>query len=82
MALFGARFLIEFLKTNGVIEGFPLLKGQLLSLPLIIGGLVIIWLARKEKFPQGPFPHGEVKAINDRWDEKAAKDSKNKKKGK
>ena len=82
VALFGARFLIEFLKTNGVIEGFPLLKGQLLSLPLIIGGLVIIWLARKEKFPQGPFPHGEVKAINDRWDEKAAKDSKNKKKGK
>ena len=82
VALFGARFLIEFLKTNGVIEGFPLLKGQLLSLPLIIGGLVIIWLARKEKFPQGPFPHGEVKAINDRWDEKAAKDGKNKKKGK
>ena len=82
VALFGARFLIEFLKTNGVIEGFPLLKGQLLSLPLIIGGLIIIWLARKEKFPQGPFPHGEVKAINDRWDEKAAKDSKNKKKGK
>lgn len=82
VALFGARFLIEFLKTNGVIEGCPLLKGQLLSLPLIIGGLVIIWLARKEKFPQGPFPHGEVKAINDRWDEKAAKDSKNKKKGK
>ena len=82
VALFGARFLIEFLKTNGVIEGFPLLKGQLLSLPLIIGGLILIWLARKEKFPQGPFPHGEVKAINDRWDEKAAKDSKNKKKGK
>ena len=80
VALFGARFLIEFLKTNGVIEGFPLLKGQLFSLPLIVGGLVIIWLARRGKLPQGPFPQGEVKAITDKWDEKAAKDSKKNKK--
>ena len=61
VALFGARFLIEFVKTNGVVEGIPLLKGQLLSIPFIIGGLVIVWLSRRDKFPQGPFPQGEKK---------------------
>lgn len=74
VALFGARFLIEFLKTNGVIEGSPLLKGQWLSLPLIVGGFVIVCLARRGKLPQGPFPQGEVKAITDKWDKKAEKE--------
>lgn len=74
VALFGARFLIEFVKTNGVVDGSPLLMGQLLSLPLIVGGLVIAWLGYKEKFPQGPFPQGEVKEITRRWDEKAEKE--------
>ena len=64
VALFGARFLIEFVKTNGVVEGIPLLKGQLLSIPFIIGGLVIVWLSRRDKFPQGPFPQGEKKKSN------------------
>ena len=83
VALFGARFLIEFVKTNGVVEGVPLLMGQILSLPLILGGLVIAWLAHKGKFPQGPFPHGEVKEITDKWDEKIAKaEAKKKKKNK
>jgi prolipoprotein diacylglyceryl transferase len=59
VALFGARFLIEFVKTNGVIEGSVLLKGQWLSIPFIAGGLVIAWLAAKGKLPQGAFPHGE-----------------------
>jgi prolipoprotein diacylglyceryl transferase len=59
VALFGARFLIEFVKTNGVIEGSALLMGQWLSIPFIVGGLVIAWLAAKEKLPQGAFPKGE-----------------------
>ena len=79
VALFGARFLIEFVKTNGVIEGFPLLKGQLLSLPLIIGGFVIVWLARRGKLAQAAFPQGEVKAITAKWDEKARKEEAKKK---
>lgn len=61
VALFGVRFLIEFVKTNGVVEGSPLLMGQWLSLPFIVGGLVIAILACKERSPQGPFPWGEKK---------------------
>ena len=61
VALFGVRFLIEFVKTNGVVDGSPLLMGQWLSFPFIIGGFVITWLARRNKLPQGPFPKGEVK---------------------
>ena len=80
VALFGARFLIEFVKTNGVIEGFPLLKGQLLSLPLIVGGLVIVWLAYKGKFAQAAFPQGEVKAVTARWDERIKKEQMKKQK--
>lgn len=66
VALFGARFLIEFVKTNGVIEGSVLLKGQWLSIPFIIGGLVIAWLAHKEKLPQAVFPKGEKKPIKEK----------------
>ncbi len=61
VALFGARFLIEFVKTNGVVDGSALLLGQWLSIPFIVGGLVIAWLADKGKLPQGPFPWGELK---------------------
>ena len=81
VALFGMRFLIEFVKTNGVIEGSVLLKGQWLSIPFILGGLVIAWLAHKEKLPQGPFPQGEVEAIVAKWDKQDAKE-KNKKNAK
>ena len=83
VALFGVRFLIEFVKTNGVIEGSMLLKGQWLSIPFIIGGLVIAWLAAKEKLPQGAFPQGENKAVLTKWkaaDEKENNNKKNKKK--
>ena len=63
VALFGARFLIEFVKNDqvGFEAGMTLNMGQLLSLPFIVGGLVIAWLANKEKLPQGVFPKGEVK---------------------
>lgn len=65
VALFGARFLIEFVKTNGVVEGSALLMGQWLSLPFIAGGLVVAWLASKEIIPQGPFPKGETNRFAD-----------------
>lgn len=73
VALFGARFLIEFVKTNGVIEGSVLLKGQWLSIPFILGGLAITWLARRDKLPQGPFPQGEVKEIVAKWEKEKKK---------
>ena len=61
VALFGVRFLIEFVKNDQVDfeAGLALNMGQLLSLPFIAAGLVIAWLSHKEKFPQGPFPKGE-----------------------
>lgn len=76
VALFGVRFLIEFVKNNQVDfeAGMALNMGQLLSLPFIAAGLVIAWLSRKEKFPQGAFPKGEVKNIVAKWDEKAAEE--------
>ena len=82
VALFGARFLIEFVKTNGVIEGSALLKGQWLSIPFIVGGFVIAWLSHKEKLPQGVFPKGENPKIVAKWKERdlkeqASKDKKN-----
>jgi phosphatidylglycerol---prolipoprotein diacylglyceryl transferase len=51
MALvFGTRFLIEFIKEPqvGFEKGMSLNMGQLLSIPLIIAGLVLIFLARKK----------------------------------
>ena len=62
VALFGVRLLIEFVKNDQVDfeAGMALNMGQLLSIPFLVGGLVIAWLAAKEKFPQGAFPWGEV----------------------
>ena len=62
VALFGVRFLIEFVKNDQVDfeAGMALNMGQILSLPFIIGGLAIAILARQEKLPQGPFPKGEI----------------------
>lgn len=81
VALFGARFLIEFVKTNGVIEGSVLLKGQWLSIPFIVGGLVIAWLARREKLPQGAFPQGELpEVVREHKERDAKRESKEKKK--
>ena len=62
VALFGVRFLIEFVKNDQVdFEADMVLNmGQMLSLPFILGGLVIAWFARNEKLPQGSFPKGET----------------------
>ena len=78
VALFGARLLIEFVKNDQVDfeAGMLLNMGQLLSLPFIIGGLVIAWLAHKEKLPQGPFPKGENALIVAKWKEKDIKSKK------
>ena len=61
VALFGARLLVEFVKNDqvGFEAGMALNMGQLLSLPFIVGGLAIAWLARRDRLPQGPFPKGE-----------------------
>jgi len=67
VALFGMRLLIEFVKNDqvGFEAGMVLNMGQLLSLPFIVGGLAIAWLAHKEKLPQGPFPKGEKHVFKD-----------------
>lgn len=80
VALFGARFMIEFVKTNGVVGNSPLLMGQWLSLPLIAGGLVIAWLAHKGKLPQGPFPQGESPKVLASRKAKEAKEARKKQK--
>ena len=61
VALFGVRFLIEFVKNDQVDfeAGMALNMGQLLSIPFILGGLTIAWYAHQDKFPQGSFPKGE-----------------------
>ena len=81
VALFGMRLIIEFVKNDQVDfeAGMVLNMGQLLSIPFIVVGLVIAYLARKEKFPQGPFPQGEVKTITAKWDEKEKKEKEKKK---
>lgn len=63
VALFGVRFLIEFVKNDQVDfeAGMALNMGQILSLPFIFGGLAIAWLAHNSKLPQGAFPKGEKK---------------------
>lgn len=68
VALFGVRLLIEFVKNDQVDfeAGMALNMGQLLSLPFIIVGLTIAWLASKEKLPQGPFPKGEKVNIKEK----------------
>ncbi len=52
IGLFTARFFIEYVKEPQVAfeQGMPLNMGQLLSLPFIIGGLIlIIWSVKKGK---------------------------------
>jgi prolipoprotein diacylglyceryltransferase len=47
--VFGMRFLIEFLKEpqEGFEKSMILNLGQLLSIPLIIAGAILVWLATK-----------------------------------
>lgn len=48
---FGLRFLYEFLKENQVAfeEDMPLNMGQILSIPLVIAGLIILFKSLKKK---------------------------------
>ncbi len=50
--LFTVRFFIEFLKEPqvGFEEHMLLNMGQLLSIPFIIGGIVILWFSKKGRF--------------------------------
>lgn len=73
IALWGVRLLIEFVKNDQVDfeAGMTLNMGQLLSLPFILAGVVLIIISRRGTLPQGPFPKGEKITFDD---------SKNKKK--
>jgi phosphatidylglycerol---prolipoprotein diacylglyceryl transferase len=48
--VFGSRFFIEFIKENQSVfeSGLPLNMGQLLSIPFVLGGIWLIWNARKK----------------------------------
>lgn len=66
IALFGVRFLIEFVKSNGIIEGFPLKMGQLLSIPFVLLGVVFVVLAHKNKLPNNAFLTPDHKPLPER----------------
>lgn len=72
IALWGVRLLIEFVKNDQVDfeAGMTLNMGQLLSIPFILSGIVILWLSHRETFPQGPFPKGEKVKFEDKKDKK------------
>lgn len=57
VALFGMRFLIEFVKEEQVAfeKGMMLDMGQWLSLPFILGGLVLVYLSHKKRLPEDIF---------------------------
>ncbi|MBR1793410.1 MAG: prolipoprotein diacylglyceryl transferase [Bacteroidales bacterium] len=57
VALFGARFLIEFVKEEQVAfeQGMALDMGQWLSIPFIMGGLVLVWMSHKGRLPEETF---------------------------
>lgn len=57
VALFGMRFLIEFVKEEQVAfeRGMVLDMGQWLSLPFIIGGLLLVFLSHRGRLPEAPF---------------------------
>ena len=49
IGIFGMRFLIEFFKENQVAfeQNMTLNMGQLLSIPLVLGGIYFVWRSRK-----------------------------------
>ncbi|MBR1849778.1 MAG: prolipoprotein diacylglyceryl transferase [Bacteroidales bacterium] len=61
VALFGMRFLIEFVKEDQVAfeDGMLFNMGQLLSIPFIIGGLAIVWLSKHNKLPETTFTNNK-----------------------
>ncbi len=60
IALFGMRLLIEFVKENQVDfeNGMLLDMGQLLSIPFIVGGIVMVWLSYTGRLSDKAFPEG------------------------
>jgi prolipoprotein diacylglyceryl transferase len=56
IVLFAARMAIEFIKEVqvGFEQDMWLNMGQILSLPFILGGIAILWLAIKNKLPNFP----------------------------
>lgn len=65
IALFGVRFLVEFVKEDQVQfeQSMTLNMGQLLSLPFIAIGIIMVVLGSKGKIPQGPFIEKRVKQL-------------------
>lgn len=66
IALFGIRFVIEFVKSNGIIADHLLKKGQLLSIPFILFGIVLLVLAYKHKLPEHIFLTPNHKPLPDK----------------
>ncbi len=58
--LFSFRFLVEFLKNDqsAFEQGLALNMGQMLSIPAIVAGLVILWYARRNAYRLRPAPEG------------------------
>jgi prolipoprotein diacylglyceryl transferase len=56
--LFSFRFLVEFLKNDqsAFEQGLVLNMGQLLSIPAVLMGLVILWYARRNAYRLRPAP--------------------------
>lgn len=75
IALFCVRFLIEYVKEEQVAfeQGMFLDMGQILSIPFIVLGIVMVVLGYKEKFPQTPLIEKRVKEIEAQKKQKAKK---------
>lgn len=63
VALFGIRFLIEFVKEEQVAfeQGMTLDMGQWLSIPFVFGGIVLVVLSHKGVLREGTFIEKNIK---------------------
>ncbi|MCQ2282711.1 MAG: prolipoprotein diacylglyceryl transferase [Bacteroidales bacterium] len=63
VALFGVRFLIEFVKEEQVAfeQGMTLDMGQWLSIPFVFGGIVLVVLSHKGVLREGTFIEKNIK---------------------
>lgn len=63
VALFGVRFLIEFVKEEQVAfeQGMTLDMGQWLSIPFVIGGILLVVLSHKGVLREGTFIEKNIK---------------------
>jgi phosphatidylglycerol:prolipoprotein diacylglycerol transferase len=61
--VFGFRFFVEFLKENQVAfeSGMALNMGQILSIPAVIGGMILIYYSLKSKNIENNNPENESK---------------------